>query len=112
MCSKGMGILVGADAPGPFPLFPTLIGEVASGSACACQAGTEPTSIKEIGVVVASNCQGQARNGGIAHNVRQRACEGAVDAFIKSLPGIAANSIGEIYDAGDYHERLTVLKRS
>ena len=31
---------------------------------------------------------------------------------IKSRPGIAADSIGEIYDAGDYHERLTILERA
>ncbi|HXW81298.1 MAG TPA: amidase [Acidimicrobiales bacterium] len=35
-----------------------------------------------------------------------------IDAFIKSRPGIAADSIGEIYDAGDYHERLTILRRA
>lgn len=32
-----------------------------------------------------------------------------LNAFIASRPGIAAGSIEEIYQAGDYHERLTIL---
>ncbi len=48
---------------------------------------------------------------------RVRLCNAAsslddMDAFIKSRPGIAAESVGEIYDAGDYHERLTIFKRA
>jgi Asp-tRNA(Asn)/Glu-tRNA(Gln) amidotransferase A subunit family amidase len=35
-----------------------------------------------------------------------------LNAFIKSRPGITAGSIEEIYEAGDYHNRLTILERA
>jgi amidase len=35
-----------------------------------------------------------------------------LNAFIKSRPGIKAESVQEIYDAGDYHERLTIFIRA
>jgi amidase len=37
---------------------------------------------------------------------------GDLNAFIKSRPGIAADSVEEIYEAGDYHNRLTILERA
>jgi amidase len=35
-----------------------------------------------------------------------------LNAFIRSRPGIAADSIEEIVEAGDYHQRLTILQRA